>query len=133
MFLFVFVLLRVFLLGCLSCFPVWLCFAVPVLIVCLVPCWCFVVQLVPVIFSQKTDSLILPIVVGAVYGFIALIIQGIFTAVLLKSRVEEDEKKRTKTVKKLSVLAILSTAVYTLFIISASMVMVTSLVMMNMR
>ena len=88
----------------------------------IVLCLEIVVQLVPVIFSQKTDSLILPIVVGAVYGFIALIIQGIFTAVLLKSRVEEDEKKRTKTVKKLSVLAILSTAVYTLFVISASMV-----------
>lgn len=88
----------------------------------IVLCLEIVVQLVPVIFSQKTDSLILPIVVGAVYGFIALVIQGIFTAVLLKSRVEEDEKKRTKTVKKLSVLAILSTAVYTLFVISASMV-----------
>ncbi len=85
-------------------------------------CLEIVVQLVPAIFSQKTDSVILPIVVGAVYGFIALIIQGVFTAVLLKSRVEEDEKKRTKTVKKLAVLAIISTAVYTLFIISASMV-----------
>lgn len=85
-------------------------------------CLEIIVQLVPAIFSQKTDSVILPIVVGAVYGVIALIIQGVFTAVLLKSRVEEDEKKRTKTVKKLSVLAILSTAIYTLFIISASMV-----------
>ncbi len=85
-------------------------------------CLEIIVQLVPAIFSQKTDSVILPIVVGAIYGVIALIIQGVFTAVLLKSRVEEDEKKRTKTVKKLSVLAILSTAIYTLFIISASMV-----------
>lgn len=85
-------------------------------------CLEIIVQLVPAIFSQKTDSVILPIVVGAVYGVIALIIQGVFTAALLKSRVEEDEKKRTKTVKKLSVLAIISTTVYTLFVISASMV-----------
>jgi hypothetical protein len=88
----------------------------------IVLCLEIIVQLVPVIFSKKTDSLILPIVVGAVYGFVALIIQGVFTAVLLKSRVEEDEKKRTKTVKKLSVLAILSTTIYSLFVVSASMV-----------
>lgn len=81
-----------------------------------------IVQLVPAIFSQKTDNAILTIVVSAVYSVFALIIQGVFTAVLLKSRVEEDEKKRTKTVKKLSVLAIISTTVYTLFVISASMV-----------
>ena len=87
----------------------------------IVLCLEIIVQLVPVIFSKKTDSLILPIVVGAVYGFVALIIQGMFTAVLLKSRVEEDEKKRTKTVKKLSVLAILSTTIYSLFVVSASM------------
>ena len=81
-----------------------------------------VVQLVPTLLSQKTDNPIILIAVSGVYGFVALVIQGIFTAVLLKSRVEEDEKKRTKTVKKLSVLAIISTTVYTLFVISASMV-----------
>ena len=81
-----------------------------------------IVELVPAIFSQKTDNVILPIIIGAVYGVVALVIQGVFTAVLLKSRVEEDEKKRTKTVKKLAVLAIISTAIYTLFFISASMV-----------
>ena len=81
-----------------------------------------VVQLVPTLLSQKTDNPIVLIAVSGVYGFVALVIQGIFTAVLLKSRVEEDEKKRTKTVKKLSVLAIISTTVYTLFVISASMV-----------
>lgn len=81
-----------------------------------------IVELVPAIFSQKTDNVILPIIIGAVYGVVALVIQGVFTAVLLKSRVEEDEKKRTKTVKKLAVLAIISTAIYTLFVISASMV-----------
>ena len=81
-----------------------------------------IVELVPAIFSQKTDNVILPIIIGAVYGVVALVIQGVFTAVLLKSRVEEDEKKRTKTVKKLAVLAIISTTVYTLFVISASMV-----------
>ena len=85
-------------------------------------CLKIIVQLVPAIFSQKTDNPIMLIAISGVYGVVALIIQGVFTAVLLKSRVEEDEKKRTKTVKKLSVLAILSTAVYTLFIISASMV-----------
>lgn len=82
-----------------------------------------VVQLVPTLLSQKTDNPIVLIAVSGVYGFVALVIQGIFTAVLLKSRVEEDEKKRTKTVKKLSVLAIISTTVYTLFVISASMVL----------
>ncbi|MBR2454641.1 MAG: helix-turn-helix transcriptional regulator [Clostridia bacterium] len=81
-----------------------------------------VVQLVPTLLSQKTDNPIILIAVSGVYGFVALVVQGIFTAVLLKSRVEEDEKKRTKTVKKLSVLAIISTTVYTLFVISASMV-----------
>lgn len=81
-----------------------------------------VVQLVPTLLSQKTENPIILIAVSGVYGFVALVIQGIFTAVLLKSRVEEDEKKRTKTVKKLSVLAIISTTVYTLFVISASMV-----------
>lgn len=81
-----------------------------------------VVELVPAIFSQKTDNPIILIVVGGVYGFAALVIQGVLTAVLLKSRVEEDEKKRTKTIKRLSVLAILSTTIYTLFVISASMV-----------
>lgn len=81
-----------------------------------------IVELVPAIFSQKTDNVILPIIIGAIYGVVALVIQGVFTAVLLKSRVEEDEKKRTKTVKKLAVLAIISTAIYTLFFISASMV-----------
>ena len=81
-----------------------------------------VVQLVPTLLSQKTDNPIILIAVSGVYGFVALVIQGVFTAVLLKSRVEEDEKKRTKTVKKLSVLAIISTTVYTLSVISASMV-----------
>lgn len=85
-------------------------------------CLEIIVQLAPVILSQKIDNPIVLIAISGVYGVVALIIQGVFTAVLLKSRVEEDEKKRTKTVKKLSVLAILSTAIYTLFIISASMV-----------
>lgn len=85
-------------------------------------CLEIIVQLVPTLLSQKTDNPIVLIAVSGVYGFVALVIQGIFTAVLLKSRVEEDEKKRTKTVKKLSVLAIISTTVYTLFVISASMV-----------
>ena len=76
----------------------------------------------PVILSQQLDNPPVLIAIRGAYGVVALIIQGVFTAVLLKSRVEEDEKKRTKTVKKLSVLAILSTAIYTLFIISASMV-----------
>ena len=59
-----------------------------------------IVELVPAIFSQKTDNVILPIIIGAIYGVVALVIQGVFTAVLLKSRVEEDEKKRTKTGKQ---------------------------------
>ncbi len=85
-------------------------------------CLTIVVQLAPVILSQKIDNSLVLVVVGYAFGFIGLIVQGVLTAVLLKSRVEEDEKKRTKTVKKIAVLAILSSAIYTLFYISASMV-----------
>lgn len=85
-------------------------------------CLTIIVELVPALLSQKTDNPIVLIAVGGVYGIVGLVIQGVLTAVLLKSRVEEDEKKRRKTVKKLAVFAILSTAVYTLFFISASMV-----------
>lgn len=59
---------------------------------------------------------------GYVITFIALIIQAVLTAVLLKSRVEEDEKKREKTVKRMSIVAILATAVYTLFFVALSLV-----------
>lgn len=85
-------------------------------------CLTIVVQLVPIILSQKIDNATVLIAIGYVYGAIGLIIQGVLTAVLLKSRVEEDEIKRTKTIKKMAVLAILSTAIYALFFISASMV-----------
>lgn len=85
-------------------------------------CLTIIVELVPSLLADKIDNPIVLIALRGVYGVIALIIQGVFTAVLLKSRVEEDEKKRTKTVKKLSVLAIVSTAIYALFFISASMV-----------
>lgn len=85
-------------------------------------CLTIIVELVPTLLSDKIDSPITLIALRGVYGIVGLVIQGVLTAVLLKSRVEEDEKKRTKTVKKLSVLAIISTAIYTLFAISVSMV-----------
>ena len=62
------------------------------------------------------------IAIGIAVGLISLIIQCILTAKLLDSRVEENEKKRRKTVKILSVLAIISSAIYALFYISTSMV-----------
>ena len=61
------------------------------------------------------------LIMGYVISFVALILQGVLTAVLLKSRIEEDEKKRQKTLKGMSIVAILTTALYTLFFIAASM------------
>lgn len=85
-------------------------------------CLTIVVKLAPKILQQKTDNPILLIAIGFIVGLISLIIQCILTAKLLDSRVEEDEKKRRNTVKILSVLAIISSAIYALFYISTSMV-----------
>lgn len=85
-------------------------------------CLTIVVKLAPKILQQKTDNPILLIAIGFIVGLISLIIQCILTAKLLDSRVEENEKKRRNTVKILSVLAIISSAIYALFYISTSMV-----------
>lgn len=85
-------------------------------------CLTIVVKLAPKILQQKTDNPILLIAIGFIVGLISIIIQCILTAKLLDSRVEEDEKKRRNTVKILSVLAIISSAIYALFYISTSMV-----------
>lgn len=85
-------------------------------------CLTIVVKLAPKILQQKTDNPILLISIGFIVGIVSLIIQCILTAKLLDSRVEEDEKKRRNTVKILSVLAIISSAIYSLFYISTSMV-----------
>lgn len=84
-------------------------------------CLTILVNFAPVILANKISNEIVLMAIGYAIGFIGLIIQGVLTAVLLNSRVEEDEKKRAKTVKKLSVVAILSSAIYALFGVAISM------------
>lgn len=84
-------------------------------------CLTILVNFAPVILANKINSEIALVIIGYAIGFIGLIIQGVLTAVLLNSRVEENEKKREKTVKKLSVVAILSSAIYALFCVAISM------------
>ncbi len=84
-------------------------------------CLTILVNFAPVILANKINSEIALVIIGYVIGFVGLIIQGVLTAVLLNSRVEENEKKREKTVKKLSVIAILSSAIYALFCVAISM------------
>ena len=84
-------------------------------------CLTILVNFAPVLLANKISNEIVLMAIGYAIGFIGLIIQGVLTAVLLNSRVEEDEKKRAKTVKKLSVVAILSSAIYALFGVAISM------------
>ena len=84
-------------------------------------CLTILVNFAPVILANKISNEIVLMAIGYAIGFIGLIIQGVLTAVLLNSRVEEDEKKRAKTIKKLSVVAILSSAIYALFGVAISM------------
>lgn len=90
-------------------------------------CFTIVFKLSQEMLSKTTDNqqmtIIAGLAMGAVIGAIGLIIKGFITAKLLNSRLEENEKKRQKTIKIFSFLAIISFAVYSLFFIASSKVL----------
>ena len=84
-------------------------------------CLTILVNFAPLLLANKISNQIVLMAIGYAIGFVGLIIQGVLTAVLLNSRVQENENKREKIVKKLSAFAILSSSVYALFFIAISM------------
>lgn len=68
-------------------------------------CVGIVAKLTPMAFSSNTTVLV---VLSAMVSLISLVLQGIITAYLLKSRIDNNEK----IVKKMSLLAILSWVIY---------------------